>query len=285
MKTRLFKGVKPKKGYTPIATTHNSELKYLEFGRLFLCGQGDEYRGGTGSREAVLAVLTGECSINLDTPSQKISYKRIGGRLDVFSGKPTMAYLPRDVGFTVVAETDKLEVCLSFAPSESDFPPVLVKPEDAEEKSVGAWNWSRKVHTCIGNNVKAERLLAGETISPPGNWSSSPPHKHDSKSMNEVPLEEVYFFKVKPAQGFGLQRIYTPPEDDEPFDEVYVVENDDTVVIPRGYHPVVAAPGYQLYYLWVLAGEERIYGAWTDDPKHKWLKDREPMLCDILHYP
>jgi len=285
MKPRLFKGAEPTKGYISIATTHNSELKYLEFGRLFLPKRGDKYRIETENREAVLAVLTGECSINIEMPSQKISYKGIGSRSDVFSGKPTMVYVPREVGFTIVAETDRLEVGLSFAPSESDFQPVLVKPEDAAERFVGAWNWSRKVYTCIGDNIKAERLLAGETISPSGNWSSSPPHKHDSESLNEVPLEEVYFFKVKPVQGFGLQRIYTTPEDEEPFDEVYVVENNDTVVIPRGYHPVVAAPGYQLYYLWVLAGEKRKYGAWTDDPKHKWLKDREPMLRDILHLP
>jgi 5-deoxy-glucuronate isomerase len=91
--------------------------------------------------------------------------------------------------------------------------------------------------------------------------------------VNESPYEEVYFFKIKPSQGFGLQRIYTAPDDEDPFDLVYVVEDGDTVVIPRGYHPVVAAPGYELYYLWILAGEERRYGAWSDDPRHSWIKN------------
>lgn len=177
-----------------------------------------------------------------------------------------------------------LEVGVCLAPSEADCPPVLVRPEDVVEKSAGTSNWSRKVYTCVGDNVKAKRLLVGETVNPPGNWSSAPPHKHDVKSAFETPLEEVYFFKIMPTQGFGLQRIYSGPEDREPFDEVYAVENNDAVVIPRGYHPVVAGPGYQLYYLWMLAGEERRYGAWTDDPRHSWLRDRESQISEVSHH-
>jgi len=276
--SRIYKNVELKKGYTSIVTPENSELKYIEFGRLFLPDKGDEYRDKTRSREVVLTIFGGKCSIELESPSQKASYHMIGYRMDVFSGKPTMIYLPRNTDYSVIAESSMLEIGVSKAPSEEDYPPALVKPEDVVEESVGAWNWHRKVYKSIGDNVQAQRLLVGETLNPPGNWSSSPPHKHDVKSMREAPLEEVYFFKVKPSQGFGLQRIYTSPDDEEPFDEVYVVENNDTVVIPRGYHPVVAAPGYQLYYLWILAGKERKYGAWSDDPKHTWLKNCEPML-------
>jgi len=282
--SRLYKSVEPKKGYMPIVTPKNSELKYIEFGRLFLPEKGDEYKSETVNREVVLTIFEGVCTVEIKGISRKVSYKRIGDRPDVFSGKPTMVYLPINVEYKVTAETAMLDIGLSMAPSEFNYPPALVKPEDVIEKTVGAWNWSRKVYTSIGDNVKAHRLLVGETINPPGNWSSSPPHKHDVKSLNEAPLEEVYFYKVKPSQGFGLQRIYTAPGDEEPFDEVYVVENNDTVVLPRGYHPVVAGPGYQLYYLWVLAGEERNYGAWSDDPKHSWLKDCEPIIRDIFYH-
>lgn len=283
MQSRLFKSAELKKGYSPIVTAENSELNYIEFGRLFLPRKGDEYKSKTASREAVLTIFAGKCSVEIESPSRKVTYEKIGQRSDVFSGRPTMIYVPMNTQYRVVAETAMVEVGVSMVPSESDYPPVLVKPEDVVEKSVGAWNWSREVYTSIGDNVEAQRLIVGETINPPGNWSSSPPHKHDEKSLREAPLEEVYFYKVKPVQGFGLQRIYTTSEAEEPFDEVYVVENNDTVVLPRGYHPVVAAPGYQLYYLWVLAGEERSYGAWTDDPEHSWLKDCEPVLVDILH--
>ena len=206
----------------------------------------------------------------------------IGCRADVFSGKPTMVYLPRNTEYRVVAESSMLEIGVSKAPSESDYPPFLVKPEDVVEKSVGAWNWRRKVYTSIGDNVRAQRLIVGETLNPPGNWSSWPPHKHDVKSLNEAQLEEVYFFKIKPSHGFGLQRIYTTPDDKDPFDEVYIVKNNNTIVIPRGYHPVVAAPGYTLYYLWILASHERRYVASSTDPEHSWLKGCESILRQAL---
>ncbi len=86
-------------------------------------------------------------------------------------------------------------------------------------------------------------------------------------------MEEVYHFQVKPRQGFGFMRVYSAPDDPrEAFDQALVVEDGDTVLIPRGYHPVVASPGYQLHYTWALAGEERRYGAWSDDPRHAWIK-------------
>ena len=281
MKRLIFKNTGLKSGYTLMVSPENSELKYIEFGRLFLPQKNDEYKGKTGSREAVLTIFEGKCSIEIMTADKELSYRSIGDRRDVFSGKPTMIYLPPDVEYRIVAEST-VEIGISMAPSTSDSPPILVKPEEVVEASVGSWNWRRTVRTSIGENVKAQRLLVGETINPPGNWSSYPPHKHDKKSLSEAPLEEVYFFKVKPPNGFGIQRIYTPPDDEDPFDEIFLIENNDAVVIPRGYHPVVAAPGYQLYYLWVLAGEERKYGAWSDDPNHNWLRNCESLINEIF---
>ncbi|KYH40160.1 MAG: myo-inositol catabolism protein [Candidatus Bathyarchaeota archaeon B26-2] len=279
----LYKGAALESGYTLIVGPENSELRLLEFGRLILSEKGDEFFEETGDREAVLTIFKGLCSIEVESQtSEEATFTKIGGRTDVFSGKPVMLYLPSEVSYRVVAESPGLDIGISTAPSDAKWPPVLVRPEDVEERTVGAWNWRRTVYLSVGENVEAERLIVGETINPPGNWSSSPPHKHDTMSESEAPYEEIYFFKVKPSQGFGIQRIYTVPEDPNPIDEVYVVEDDDTVVIPRGYHPVVAAPGYQLYYLWILAGEERRYGAWSDDPKHKWLRDCEAIIHDIL---
>ncbi len=283
MPKRIFKNIELKSGYTSIVSPENSELKYIEFGRLFLPEKNDEYNGETESREAVITIFRGKCSVQVRTADKKVSYDSVGDRRDVFSGKPTMVYLPPNSEYSIIAESS-VEIGVSMAPSNSDSPPVLIRPENVTENTVGAWNWRRRVYTSIGENVKAQRLLVGETLNPPGNWSSYPPHKHDRKGLSEVPLEEVYFFKVKPPTGFGLQRIYTSPEDEEPFDEIFLIENDDVVVIPRGYHPVVAAPGCQLYYLWVLAGEERRYGAWSDDPKHRWLKNCEPIVNEILSF-
>ena len=102
----------------------------------------------------------------------------------------------------------------------------------------------------------------------PGQWSSYPPHKHDTEIPGvETRLEEIYFYKVNPKQGFGYQRIYTG---DRALDLAVTVENDDLVMIPKGYHPVAAAPGYSVYYLWALAGPERRMTP-HDDPQHEWV--------------
>ncbi len=279
----LYRATTLESGYNPVVGPENSELKLIEFGRLYLPEKGDEFFEETGDREAVLTIFSGICSIEIEgSNSKEVSFKSVGGRSDVFSGKPFMIYLPSEVSYSITAETPGLDIGISTASSSVTWPPVLIKPEEVEERVVGIWNWRRIVYPCVAENVNAERLLVGETLNPPGNWSSSPPHKHDTKTEREAPYEEIYFFKVNPSQGFGVQIIYTAPEDPNPIEEVYIVRDGDTVVIPRGYHPVVAAPGYQLYYLWVLAGEERRYGAWTEDPEHEWLKNCEPIIKDIL---
>ncbi len=200
---------------------------------------------------------------------------RAGGRADVFSGPPVMLYVPPKSSYEITPATETLDAGLFSAPSKASTPPALVEGLDVEAKQVGRDNWRRTVYSALRENVPAERLLAGETLNPPGNWSSYPPHKHDRKNPpNEAVMEEIYFFRVKPAQGYGFIWTYTAPGDSEGFSNVFVVEDGDTVLLPKGYHPVVAAPGYALHYTWVLAGEERRYGAWADDPRHAWVRNQ-----------
>lgn len=284
MVNRLFKGLSIGRGYTPIVHPGNSELKYIEYGVLSLSEKGEEYADKTRNHEEVMVDFNGKFEIVIDCPLQKVHCEFTGSRNDVFSDKPVAIYLPRETAFRIIALSPNLEMGVSKAPSDANYPPLIVKNDEVAERTVGAWNWRRKIRLAVVDNVRASKLLVGETLNPPGNWSSFPPHKHDSEGPNEVPLEEVYFFKFKPNQGFGLQRIYTPQDDKDPVDEAYVIENNDTVVLPRGYHPVVAAPGYQMYYLWVLAGDRRIYGAWSDDSKHRWLRDCEPIINNIFDY-
>ncbi|MEK7765746.1 MAG: 5-deoxy-glucuronate isomerase, partial [bacterium] len=134
----------------------------------------------------------------------------------------------------------------------------------------GKGNWFREVHDVGVENLEAKSLIFGETFNPPGNWSSAPPHKHDvDNPPEEGKLEELYYYRLRPVQGFGLQRVYTA----DGYDQVFVVGDGDVVTLPRGFHPVVAAPGYDLYYFWVLAAfKERKLRA-RDDPKHKWIKN------------
>jgi 5-deoxy-glucuronate isomerase len=249
-------------------------LRFLDFATLRL-QKGDRHSFSTEAREYVLDLFSGTVTIAVSTVGRsKEIYGKIGGRGDVFSGPPVMVYIPPRSQVEIKAESPKIEMGIFSAPSKAQVPPALMEGSTVIEKRVGRDNWQRTVYSALTENVPAERLLAGETLNPSGNWSSYPPHKHDrANPPKEAVLEEIYFFRVKPAQGYGFIWTYTAPDDPEGFSTVFVVEDGDTVLLPKGYHPVVAAPGYELHYTWVLAGEERRYGAWADDPRHAWVKN------------
>ena len=249
-------------------------LRFLDFARLRLA-QGERHSGRTVDRECVLDLFAGTATVAVGgKPGQKQTFTNVGGRDDVFSGAPVMVYIPAQSTYEITASSPTLDVGIFTAPSRTAAPPALLAGPAVTTHLVGRDNWQRTVYSALAENVLAERLLAGETLNPPGNWSSFPPHKHDrANPPQEAVLEEIYFFRVKPAQGFGFIWTYTAPDDPE-FSNVFVVEDGDTVLLPKGYHPVVAAPGYHLHYTWVLAGEERRYGAWADDPRHAWVKNQ-----------
>jgi 5-deoxy-glucuronate isomerase len=184
--------------------------------------------------------------------------------------EPTpMVYVPAGSEVVIQAESTAHFV-IAGALGNRDVQPAIAP---AGPKTVGKDNWTRTVYTHIGESIAARHLICGETVNQPGGWSSCPPHKHDVfHAPSEVPMEEVYYFQTAPPQGFGFMRVYTRDNDPAPFDVSYAVESGDTVLIPRGYHPVAACPGYTLTYAWFLAGEGRVYGAWSDDPRHAWIK-------------
>jgi 5-deoxy-glucuronate isomerase len=248
-------------------------MRFLDFARLTL-GKGEEHSGRTADREVVLDFFSGSGAVAVHTgDGRSHGFSPVGSRTEVFSGPPVMVYIPPQASFEVTA-ISPLDVGVFTAPSQATIAPALLEGANVTAKTVGRDNWQRKVFSALDDNLPAERLLAGETLNPPGNWSSYPPHKHDrSHPPQEAVLEEIYFFRIKPSQGYGFIWTYTAAEDAEGFSNVFVVEDGDTVLLPKGYHPVVAAPGYQLHYTWVLAGEERRYGAWADDPRHAWVKN------------
>ena len=163
-----------------------------------------------------------------------------------------------------------MELAIATAPLlDAALPPAqprVIAPGDQRIAEVGRGNWARSVRTILGPEHAAGRLLLGETVNPPGNWSSYPPHKHDEQAPpDEVRLEEVYLFKVDPPQGFGVQIRYHAEGE-----QLFTVRNNDATAIRAGYHPVVAAPGYTLYYLWAMAGEGREMIPRLD-PQHAWV--------------
>lgn len=249
-------------------------LRFLDFARLKL-DRGQKHSAKAQGREYVLDIFSGRATVIADTADgQRHVFSNVGSRADVFSGPPVMVYLPPQSSYEITADSEVFDAGIFSAPATATAPPVLLEGAAVVAKQVGRDNWQRTVYSALAENVPAERLLAGETLNPPGNWSSYPPHKHDrSNPPQEAVLEEVYFFRIKPAQGFGLMWTYTADGDPDGFSTAFVVEDGDTVLLPKGYHPVVAAPGYELHYTWVLAGEERRYGAWADDPRHAWVKN------------
>jgi len=191
----------------------------------------------------------------------------IGGRADVFSGLPWSAYLPPHHAVTVEALSDT-DVALCFAPAAGKFPARVIAPSDVETLTRGKGTNTRYVRNVLPETAEAESLLVVEVITPGGHWSSYPPHKHDRDALpDESLLEETYYHRLSPKQGFALQRVYT---DDRSLDETLAVGDRDVVVVPRGYHPVGAPYGYELYYLNVMAGPKRVW-RFHNDPAHEWL--------------
>lgn len=234
---------------------------------------GETHETRLSKAETAIVLLGGTCTVKCGS----VTFEHVGERPNVFAGKASAVYVPPGVPVEVVAETDA-EVAIAATPATKEGEPQLVTPADVYARSVGQWNWRREVHDVIGDSVPAEKLLVGETYNPPGNWSSYPPHKHDEDNLpHEVKMEEVYHFRINPATGFGTQRIYSADGD---LDETYTVRDGDTVIIPKGYHPVGAAPGYQLYYLWILSGTNRIMRP-NDDPAHAWVKAAEAVAAEM----
>jgi len=225
-----------------------------------------------GDRELLLdgaemcaLVLSGAVDVTIDGADLGTA-ARAG---DVFERAGDAAYVPPDQPLELVAQRDTV-VAVAAAPL-ADRPAGVARLIASTEQGVrnaGTGNWSRTIRTILGPDDDAGRLVLGETISPPGNWSSYPPHKHDRQAPPaEVALEEVYYYRFKPESGFGVQVIY-----DDRDEHAQIVRHGDVVAIPSGYHPVVAAPGYSLYYLWVMAGEGRRLAPFFD-PRHAWVQE------------
>jgi len=283
MTYNLLRKAKPiQEGYNLIASPKDAPLKFLEFGRLRLL-QGASFTFPADDRERAVTIFGGQADLTIVTQERGTEeHKGLGSRPNVFAGKATAIYLPRETRASLTCLSASLDAGVFSAPSRRLTQPRVLLPQDLICAQPGASNWTREVQTSVGTNVDADRLLVGETFNRPGCWSSYPPHKHDTLNPPvEYPAEEIYFFLANPPQGFGIQRIYTAPDYPDPIDAVYVVENGDTTILPAGYHPVAAAAGYALYYYWGIAGEERRYGAWTDDPAHAWVKAAEPLLKNL----
>lgn len=214
-------------------------------------------------REVCAVLLSGRAHITFDGHE----WSNVGGRQNVFEGMPDAVYAPPGGKLTVTAASDVAEVALCWAPAIRGLSPALLPASDVQSFTRGSGRAERTIHNILMEDRPAESLLVTEVLTPAGNWSSFPPHKHDTEDLpRETCLEETYYHRTARPEGFAVQLIYT---DDRSLDEAIHVRDGDVVLVPRGYHPVVAVPGYDLYYLNVMAGPKRRWLV-TTDPHHRW---------------
>jgi 5-deoxy-glucuronate isomerase len=182
---------------------------------------------------------------------------------------PYALYLPIATAFRVTSDTG-CDLAFCFSRAEEYHPPELIRPSAIEVEIRGAGNATRQINKIIRPEFSAHRLLVVEVYTPGGNWSSYPPHKHDvHRPPEEVDLEEIYYYRINRPEGYAIQKVYTA---DRRLDETITVRDGEMVLVPEGYHPVVAAHGYDVYYLNALAGSARSMAA-SDDPDYVWVRD------------
>ena len=191
----------------------------------------------------------------------------------MFDGPPPPVILVAPGRPLVLAAATDALVAIAAAPGGPVRRTALVAPDDILVEARGSGRTARRVHHLLPPDAEAGRLIAFEVFTPGGNWSSYPPHKHDTEDPpTEARLEEVYFYRFATPGGFAFQRVYTP---DRELDEALAPGDGDVVLVPAGYHPVGAAAGYDCYYLNVMAGPNRAWN-FTLDPDHAWLMDWDP---------
>ena len=236
--------------------------KHVGFEALLL-GAGQSAERATGERECCVVVIAGCVHLSFDARE----WRDLGGRRTPFGGAPDAAYLPPGTSFSATAADGGCELGLCFAPARDGAEPRVLPAEGVVPETRGHGAQERTVNAILMGTEEADSLLVCEVHTPPGHWSSYPPHKHDRDALPvESLLEETYYFRIDPPHGFGLQRVYS---EDRSIDETLTVRDRDTVLVPRGYHTVSAPPGYALYYLNVMAGPTRAWAV-ANDPDHEW---------------
>ncbi len=226
----------------------------------------------TGEEELLVLPLSGSCTVEVSGQTHELV-----GRDAVWNTITDYLYLPRGVTATVRSEAGG-RFALPGSKATTDLPVRYCPTSEVGTSLRGTGNCSRQVNNyALGNDLETSHLLVCEVLTPGGNWSSYPPHKHDEHTDVERVLEEIYYYEVRPAangsKGMALQRIYPSPGND--IDVCTEVGSRDVVIMPHGYHgPSVAAPGYDLYYLNVMAGpaEDAIW-LMTDDPHFTWIRE------------
>ncbi len=249
-------------------TPASAGWSYVGFG-LYRLAPGEVAQEETGEREVILVLVEGKARITVDGRD----FGELGDRMDVFEKTPPHClYVPNGSGWQATATTDcTLAVC--SAPGKGGHPAEVIGPTGIELTPRGKGTNTRYINNIAmeGRDV-ADSLLVTEVFTPAGHWSSYPPHRHDEDDYpNMTYLEETYYHRLKPEQGFGIQRVWT---EDGSLDETMAVGNHDVVLVPKGHHPCGAPYGFEMYYLNVMAGPLRKW-RFVPAPEVEWIMERD----------
>jgi 5-deoxy-glucuronate isomerase len=257
--------VRPKgtSGVVTEVTPQSAGWTYVGFA-LHRLAPGESVAAETGKREVCLVLISGKARLSIDGKD----FGAIGERMSPFEGPPWAAYIPAGGRYAIEALTP-LELAVCSAPGGAGHAAKLLPPGTHPQIVRGKGSNVRHVTNIMPeDDASADALLVVEVITPGGNTSSYPPHKHDRDDLpNESYLEETYYHRFNPPQGYGFQRVYT---DDRSLDEAVLIEDGDVVMVPKGYHPVATLHGYDSYYLNVMAGPKRVW-KFHNEPQHAWL--------------
>ncbi len=252
-----------KPGFNKISRIGDGELKLTEFAIINLADK-QRFAANSGGFEVALVVLGGKCAVK----GNGFEFASVGERPDVFSGKPHTVYIPCNTAYEITA-LGPVDIAWAASPSALKTDAYVIAPDQVIDCHIGKGSYERDAYLMLTEKFPSAHFYIGEAFVKDGRHASFPPHRHDFDNPPvEVDMEEVYFFRFKPFQGYGIQKIYT---DDRSIDVTYTVEENDTTLIPRGYHPVIGAPGYDMYYLWVMAGEVNRKFVSVQDPAHRWV--------------
>jgi len=257
--------IKPKKNSQEIVsvTPESAGWRYVSFSAHQLAS-GKSLTFSEDANELCAVILSGTVSAK----AGDLEWTEIGGRKSVFEDvAPYAIYVPPRTELTVAAKTD-VELAVAGSPAKGELPARLIEPEAIRRSARGKGANTRYVCDILPQDQPAESLLVVEVRTPSGHSSSYPPHKHDVDNIpQESLLEETYYHRIDPSQGFVFQRVYSDSRD---IDESMAVEDRNVVLVPRGYHPVVVPHGYRSYYFNVMAGPKRVWH-FHNDPNHEWI--------------
>ena len=270
---KLLVRPKTKTGVYQQITSEKACWNWLNF-EARLMKKGEEWRFETKEYEIGIVLLGG----NFKVESNKGNWETKNGRKNVFSGVAHTLYLPRETVFKLTALSEILDIAYAWCLAEKSFEPKFILPENTPMVIFGGGNATRQFNDLIPPGFGCSRIVSREVYTPSGNWSSFPAHKHDKRTLDKVgnllepQQDEIYFYKFQKPEAYAIQQIYTKEEDqpDESLNEIYRAQNNDLVLVPRGYHPVVAEHGYNCYYLNFLAGTDQSLMN-TTDSNHEWI--------------